>query len=296
MSDTSDNVRNFVYFKKQSQIFKMTKTSLKRKSNFGRFDAETSVPFMGKRSKYTKSSPKKGLVSTIKRVLNNHAEHKRRIMYGQDAILTCDTTNFDSLVCVDVTPSSYHSLSQGTGQGERIGNRILVTSAILKINLQLKDDPSPHQQPLGIRVFVGWNKSDPTTNPNQLSEKFTRLFELGNTAAGPTNIAYDANLPVNTDKFTVIYDKLFKMGQSTGGSASKFSNNDYNIQQTVYVDMSKYIKTLRFDDNNSNYPSNRTLYCWYLPVGLNNGGSALIDNQDTKIVANYVSDVTFVDI
>lgn len=157
---------------------------------------------------------------------------------------------------------------QGTGAGDRLGNKIKTKGLKMKFILT----PAPYNattnqvpQPYNVRMWVVCAKYDNATLPTQNS--FQNFFQFGDTSVALQSTLSDMTLDVNTDLFTVYYDKVFKVGSAantgTGGSAvSQYgSNNDYSYNVIEEIDLYKACpKTMIFNDTNS-FPNNRCLFC-----------------------------------
>ena len=98
-----------------------------------------------------------------------------------------------SLYSVPIGPSSTsYLISQGAGQGQRIGNVIRVKKVILKYYLF----PMPYDaetltvpQPQLVRIWVGNIRSDLSVRPD--STYMSKLYQSGNIAVPPSNTVDD---------------------------------------------------------------------------------------------------------
>lgn len=157
--------------------------------------------------------------------------------------------------------------AQGTGAGDRLGNKIRTKSLKFKFILT----PSPYNastnaqpQPYDVRVWIVCAKFDTATIPSQLS--FTNFFQFGDTSVALQSTISDMTLDVNTDMFTVYSDKVYKVGYSTdtgtggNGVTQYYANNDYSFNVMDTLDLTKACpKTLVFNDTTS-FPNNRCLF------------------------------------
>lgn len=92
------------------------------------------------------------------------------------------------------------------------------------------------------------------------------FYQDGNTTAPPQQNYLDIMRKVNTDRFTVVATKTFKVGYSANGASGQ-ANNDFKMVSPFYFDLSKHCpKTLRYNDNVSNSPENLGLYVCFSVV------------------------------
>ena len=152
-------------------------------------------------------------------------------------------------------------MSQGTGQGDRLGNRITVKNAVLKGSINLADYSSLFNskqldQLVTIVVYKVRNYVA-GTNPTY-STLFNRFFQTGDTAATFTNTPIDHIRRYNKDLIMVKAVRHFKIGAATqisgvtgsGTGAGPFPNNDFKYQQFFKIPLTKYYKkTQIFDDS-----------------------------------------------
>lgn len=189
------------------------------------------------------------------------------------------------------------SIAQGTGQGQRIGNRIRTKSCYIsgilyaqQQNAAYNPTPKPCEVVMYIYKLIGGGNTVDVTMSN--------FYQNGNTAGSPTGSLVDLTFPINKDRYRVLYRKVFKIGPAdntgTGASAGLqyFANNDYKRNQRFYIPLTKYMdKIMRYNDTSLTV-NNDTLYLAILPLmadGSTNGaGNALLPvNCSMTQVYNY---------
>ena len=151
-------------------------------------------------------------------------------------------------------------MSQGTGQGDRLGNRITVKNAVLKGSLNMADysalfNSRQLDQLVTIVVYKVRNYVA-GTNPTY-GTLYNRFFQTGDTAATFTNTPIDHMRRFNKDLIMVKAVRHFKMGYAyyTTGSGnatgtSAVPSNDFKYQQFFKINLTKYYKkTQIFDDS-----------------------------------------------
>lgn len=156
--------------------------------------------------------------------------------------------------------SGYNTITQGTGQGQRIGNRVRTVKAVLRGIMT----PLPYSVtvnvapcPMEIRFIIGRNKGDSSIAP-----PLGVFMQNGSTTSAPQGGLVDMINPLNTDTQTVYKQKFFKLGYATGtGSGSAViaeyqANNDFKMNCKVNIDITKYLpKTISWNDTTT------TPYC-----------------------------------
>lgn len=146
-------------------------------------------------------------------------------------------------------------INQGTGQRDRIGNKVTLTSCWLKYALFLNGSGQggvPY--PVLVRFVFYYQKDDPTSLPQPYQN--ADLFQLGNSDQGFYGSISDHLMQFNTDKYRILKVKSFKLGfannQGTGGSAASqyFANNDYKMTYVGHINLlPMLLKDKVFNDN-----------------------------------------------
>lgn len=221
---------------------------------------------MRKSRKRAKRTPKKALKKTIRQVIARTAEVKQVDLYVYSDSLTFYTGgSYLPNNCFPLSPyTSYLNLSQGVSQGQRVGNKVRTVSLIMKGSLNaLAYDAiyNPKPQPVIVKMWVYYAKASPTT----LTPPAFDWFQLGGTSAPMTGYLTDLWAPINTDQYTVLKTKIFKIGNSiasgTGNQpgAQSYANNDYKLNALFSFNLTKLCpKIVRYNDNTTQ-PSSRIL-------------------------------------
>lgn len=197
---------------------------------------------------------KKDVAKLIKQVMGRSTEKK----LWQNTSITRDLQPFsvgalftDNVF--EMGPSSVNSLNQGVGSSDRIGNKIRVLKATLRVILYpLPYDvegsfQNPAPKPQDVRLMIVHSKNNPTDVV--VSSTF---FEQNNGTGSPGDDLTDMLLPVNRDIYVTTLDKRCKLGNAlnagSGNSAinQSFANNDYKYNQLLTYDVT------------SSFPSNIT--------------------------------------
>lgn len=172
-----------------------------------------------------------------------------------------------------ISPStSYLPITQGTGQGDRVGNTIKTRKLLLKYVLY----PMPYQatiadqpQPQEVIIWIGYLKNNRLKTPDVAD--YNNFFQNGNSTSAPYSNLWDITLPVNQDLFHICKTIRHKIGHSVYTDyngikpQSYFSNNDFKLNDSRSVDCTKYLnKTLKFNDTNTDPDTG--LYMWMTAV------------------------------
>ena len=230
----------------------------------------------GRRTSSRKSSSKVSFAKSVKAIVHRMAETKI-VSYnsgttgiGLNSIIG---TNWDTNCVIAVSPyNTKLPVNQGTGQGQRIGNRISTRSLTMNAIFvpQAYDavfNPTP--KPLNITMYFVYSKNDPNASPTASGAGST-FFQNSGSATGITGRLIDDLYRVNTDLWTVKKKVTFKLGYSlyggTGTSAGSqsFANNEYKLNQKISIDLTKHCHKIQKFDDNTSLPSNPVLFCLIL--------------------------------
>ena len=224
-------------------------------------------PYLKGSSKVPKRKPYKKITKTdINRAISRRLENKITVDFAANQTILPADTGFP--------PTSRYLLpviSQGLGQGNRIGNSAHIRSGkiCMFINLSTSSDTTS-LTPLMVRV---WLLSYKASNSNA-APSFTTFFQTGSSTVGFQKSMLDMILPVNKDQFTVYFDKTYKLGVSgvlaTNTNAGvNLDNSSFN--QRIDIDWGKYFnEALDFNDTD-NVPQNRNLHMVWTAVRADGG-------------------------
>lgn len=203
------------------------------------------------------------MVKLIKSIVHKEAENKARQYSGAASLPNYISSDWGTHNILPVTPySGFMAISQGTGQGDRIGNRIRVRKAFVKLVFYPRayDVYNPQPKPQDVRLLIVKSKDDKNTLPGKSS--FGDFFQSNNSYNAPTGNLPDMVRSVNKDSWVVYKDIHFKLGCSAyfsdgAGNANdasqQFYNNDYKYNKIMTIDVTRFIpKTIVYQDNNTN--------------------------------------------
>lgn len=191
------------------------------------------------------------------------------------------------------------TIPQGTGQGDRIGNKIRVMKAMLRFTLNANPydlNANPLPTPAEVCIWIGYLKSVPTVAPS--SATLSNFFQSGSFVSGFAGDIRDLIKPINKDFFTVKKVLRFKIGTSmsdgTGSQVSRqyLANNDYKFNVCRNVDITSiYPASLRYADTSTG-AQNAGLFMWMQSMSAD-GTATTINVTPTRI--NWTIDLTYED-
>lgn len=205
------------------------------------------------------ASKKRATTGDVNRILSKRIEGKHYNDYGANqSIIVCNAANPPS------TRNLLPVLSQGLGQGNRIGNAVRVRSSKLVVFVNVTSAASDiAATPTMIRVWIVSSKILNTNAPASL--QFTDFFQLGSSNSGFQGNMLDMLFPVNTDNWTVYMDKTIKVG--LGSIPATNVNNNYpdnsSFNHKFEFDWSDNFKSKLDYDDAPTEVTNRNLFMVY---------------------------------
>lgn len=227
-----------------------------------------------KRKSYAPKRKVTPLKKMIRREIARNIENKTTQSYNYNfPIRPATSASFQNNVFELGPAGSGMTIAQGTGQGQRIGNTIKTKKLTWKgtiVALPWDTSTNPNPRPQQVKLFVFYDKTDPTAVP----QPATNFFQDGNSSKGFQDDLADLWSPINTDRYRVLTTRTFKLGYSqyagtantpaNQGAQQAFSNNDFKLNCNFSVDLTKYYpQIVKFNDNN-NIPTTRGLYALWI--------------------------------
>lgn len=190
----------------------------------------------------------------VKRALHKEIENKSPTpINAQDVQIVpiTNTTSFGTLIAL----SDVWTISQGVGQGNRIGDKIRPVKWILRGYIH---NNSATAVPAVVKMFVFKQKLTYESPTGAAYSGPVDFFQYGSTSIGPANNYQDLLREVNKDKYQVYTTRSFKIAPA--GSAGN-TNNDFNTVGKFTINLTKYQKhTLTYNDAVVNTPQNSGLF------------------------------------
>lgn len=241
---------------------------------------------------------KKQVARIAKRVVNSMSETKylrtavnNGQLYGDPADLTYQN-NFMEVA------STLGSITQGTGQGNRIGNRIRLTRCTMNIMLNGLDNAVPRL----VMMYLVSDRRNPTdANAADLQDACNGLsgaggiLQDGNTSIGFQKRHTDIMQRINEDRFMFFFKRVFKIGRAgapTGTTSA--GNNDFSYLRRIKVNLLKYMpKVFRYSDASTVPAFQRRLFVCFHVVAAD--GTVLAAASPACNIS-YAYDIKFKDI
>ncbi len=213
---------------------------------------------------YTKKS---GLTfdQKVKKIVQGEAEKKSS--GGNPIGYTFSANNSINPVPVSLITSGsggVGAIALGISDGQRVGNKMKVTKATLK----LLATSSGIQYPAILQVMIGTVKGDKLTAPT--TSQLDEIYQDGLSAQGfdPTRLSLMRN--VNRDLFNIHRSFQIKVGPADASTVT--SNNDFPFMVRKSVNLTPLLGQWSFNDTDD-FPSNKGLYIWCHWVAANTGTS-----------------------
>lgn len=230
----------------------------------------------GKKSIRKSSS---SLKQIVKKEMLKQAEPK--YCDNTPSVYTWNASNTTMAAAVDLSVA--YNLAQGTGQGDRIGNQITITNAVLNLNMLATTGSSPQI----LTIFIGYIKDSRSTLPN--AGTLATIFQDGNSSTGINETTLSLLRNINHDRFACSR-YTFKIGNNNSGGTT--FNNDFPSFINKKISLSKVLGNVTWQTDGSTGVHTKNLYMWCQSTSIYNGSQAMAYMP----VLNYFVDVKFKDI
>lgn len=187
-----------------------------------------------------------------------------------------NSTSFGTSIFPCTPYTSYLQIDQGTGQGDRIGNKIKLKNLSIKGTLwALPYDVvfNPIPQPVQVIIRFFYNRGSTILTPSSL----TGFLQNGNSSQNLNNDLTDFVTPVNNEQYKVFCVRKFKIGfannEGTGSYpvGQYFANNDFKLNANFKVNLTKYaVKNVMYADG-AGQPRVRGIFCSMQVVAASGG-------------------------
>lgn len=247
--------------------------------------------------------PSMALKKTIRSVINKQAENKQAYTTQSTApALLKFNSGIDSVGdLIQILPN----ISKGDDENQRNGNQIRAKSFNIKgfLKLDVNDVADSTKLPNVVaRLMVVSMKVAPSFQDAQsLSTKIGTLLKKGGTTSTFAGNLQDLYAPINTDVFTVHYDKKFYLKQdyvNVAGSSAPSTTIAQDISKTVKffnINIKCKNKLLRYDEDVGSdvLPGN---FGPFLLLGYSYLDGSAPDVVDTKLGLCFDSVLNYTDI
>lgn len=227
--------------------------------------------------------------SYVNKAIAVHAENKQ---CASVSLLNDNINNMFSVFGTVINCSSVWSLSQGTGQGNRIGNVILPKTWTIKGYVSVSNVAGSLTAPGVVKMYLIKYKNG-FTGPTSVSS-CTDFYQGGNSSVAPAGTYIDVLRTVNKDVYTVYTTRTFKVGPASVSGATTYTNNDFKATCPFKIDLKKYQShKIKYADTTTT-PTNSGLFLVFAFApydgSVSNGGT----NSNLPLI-HYDIDASFED-
>lgn len=162
------------------------------------------------------------------------------------------------------------TIAQGVGQGDRIGNKIRLVSAYLKIALTPStESANNYPGPVYVRAMLMYDRQFPNTKPTPAAN--ADFFQNGNGTSGFAGSLQDFIRPINKDRYAVKWMRDYKIGHANypdGGDAifQQGNNNDFKLLRRGSKNYLKYVRKMIKYNDMASFPGECGLYLFVYAV------------------------------
>lgn len=205
----------------------------------------------------------KPMIKAVKNVVHRMAENKQWERITVNQALNGAYSGLSSIdpTCFNLLPW----ISQGSGQSSRIGNQIrLVKNRFTAIvNALPYGGSATYQAPIFVRYWVFSPKAFTNFTGDMGNANWKQFFQVNNSDSGFYGNLLDMLQNVNNELFTVHTSKTFQLNTSLSGtisvSGAVYQSTSGQFAHKFTLDLTKYVKMLRYDDDSSTRPTNKNL-------------------------------------
>lgn len=227
-----------------------------------------------RKRRINKQVPKK-IKSYVNRVLARNVENKlaQPYVFNNTPILPYGVASPTASTIIAVTSTMLNNITQGTGQGNRIGNEITVKSAHFKgfVNKLFGSGEGNTQANNACYLkMVLLRYKNSLDSPTILSG----LMQNGSSSAPPNNLPSDMYRYFNKDAFIIFTTRMFKLGSTQTDTSSGQQNNDFSVSKYFKINLTKHLpKKIKYTDGFPD-PTNTQIYAVFLLCNYN--GDAIV--------------------
>lgn len=230
------------------------------------------------------------LDKAIKKVINRQAETKSTAV---DEIEYPFIAN-NNFLQNSQNLSDAFNMNQGTGDGERIGNSINCTKAVLNLQIRRNNQltAAANNRPCVVSVFVGYLKNNRGESPNSY---FGSIFQDGNSVLPWNGTMLRTLRVVNRQMFSVCHRYDFKIGLSTA-TGGAYNNNDFPALIRKKIPLKEMLGKVTFTDDGTAATHNKDLWIFCSYCNIDDSIDAIsTDVNNRQVDIQYFVDVQYKD-
>lgn len=224
----------------------------------------------------------------VYKALSRVAETKRASYNINNFALTSVNSSSLDQVIKYLNPSSatgaLYNISQGTGQGARIGNRIntkkCILSGVIHINTEYSSQ-NYNMCPLYVGMYIfKLKKGKEDVAPVEYVVQ-NQFFQFGSSSTGFSGSLRDLTMEPNSEVVTLLKKRVFKVGTSvvrsaTASGTANVLNQDYadgtvGIAKMFKIDVTKCLSSTYMYNDTDNTPTNSNTYVMWIPFRVDGG-------------------------
>lgn len=233
----------------------------------------------------------KKIKAAVKRSLTAMAEKKRFVLYAAN-----QTIRTGAGAVLPFTAFISPEISQGGGDGQRIGNKVKVVKQNINLMVNLlpyNATTNPLPAPVWIRVLLLGSRKINTNNIAS-TDIATNLFNVTSGTVALQGTPLDLCFSINPESWHVYHDEVFKLGVTSATSTGPTSTGAYldnsDMSRALSINV-KNIGTHLYQDT-SPVPTNKNTYLVIQAVSADGqaGGSYFMAE------CHFAVDTTFIDV
>lgn len=237
----------------------------------------------------------------VKKVIHRMSENKTWTFSStplSGVPLTAAITGSTSLTSIN--PWTYEllpQLSQGTGNSNRIGNRVRMVKNNIRGFINLKPynaTTNTYQAPVMVKLWVFSPKSFSNFTGDMGWQNWTQFFRINNADTGFTGALLDLAYHVNTELYTLHTTRTYQLNNN-GSGAAVYQSPSGKFIQPFNINLIRYAKDLKYDDNSSQRCTNKNLIiCATTCYGDGTVNGYLVPNDQAEI--HFIHECEFEDL
>lgn len=188
------------------------------------------------------------------------------------------------------------ALAQGTGQADRVGNRVMpfrmtLRMALIVNNLNLQVTLA---SPTYFDIYIFKSKSMNMAGGSPTALDMNKFLQFDNSTTAYSGLVLDGMRPVNSDMFNLLYKKRIMLANFTNNSTSGTIagiTQSTNPCRMLYVNLSKHVKKTWIYNDTDNTVQNDNMY---IAIGATQANGQALTNPVGSY--HYFVDVQYKDI
>lgn len=241
----------------------------------------------------------------VKKVIHRMSENKFwQAPVVQNTVIPAAITGSTSLTsvnpyCINLLPQ----LAQGTGNSNRIGNRVRLVKNVVKgyVNLlPYNATLNSYRCPVAVKLYVFSVKSFTNFIGEMGLQNWQQFFRLNNADTGFYGTMLDMVQSINTELYTLHATRTFELSSQPflvggGGSNAGYGNPSGKWSIPFAFNLIKYVKDLKYDDNTSLRVTNKSLFL-AAQVCYADGGTNSYVTPDQLVEIHHIQECEFEDL